>query len=268
MTGPISIGQASLNGRPHALYRFYDRSDVLLYVGITVDPGARFKKHGGDKEWWTEVDRINIEHYATRREALDAEKKAIKEEQPLHNKVHNVMVAAGSEEENIPLACDIVYGMIGIDHQGEEHHRLIKLARASAAEDERPFGDPDEEVARLLVSDLMEEQQEKDHLLYMLFSAIPKAELETHRAFSKKTWEDHGVESPSDNDVIRVVVHRLAGELAWQYLGRIPHEQRRYFLELAMTHNLEDYLVPIEAMKYYQHYLDGDLQQVLESEGR
>jgi hypothetical protein len=26
---------------PHALYRFYDAAGMLLYVGITVDPGAR-----------------------------------------------------------------------------------------------------------------------------------------------------------------------------------------------------------------------------------
>jgi predicted GIY-YIG superfamily endonuclease len=109
MTDPISIGQASLNTRPHALYRFYDASDVLLYVGITVDPGARFKKHGGDKPWWSEVDRISIDHFATRQEALAAERKAIKEEQPLHNVIHNEFVdAAVTVDQPHRLAKDIL----------------------------------------------------------------------------------------------------------------------------------------------------------------
>jgi hypothetical protein len=28
---------------PHALYRMYDKDDLLLYVGITCNPSARFK---------------------------------------------------------------------------------------------------------------------------------------------------------------------------------------------------------------------------------
>lgn len=74
---------------PHALYRFYDADGVLLYVGITVDPGARLKKHQGDKEWWTKVARIAIEKLPTRAAVLDAERLAIREERPLWNVVHN-----------------------------------------------------------------------------------------------------------------------------------------------------------------------------------
>lgn len=29
-----------------SLYRFYDKDDVLLYVGISIDPFRRFKQHG------------------------------------------------------------------------------------------------------------------------------------------------------------------------------------------------------------------------------
>jgi len=158
MNDRISIGQAGLNGRRHVLYRFFDQSDVLLYVGITVDPTARFKKHRGDKPWWDQIDHIGLEHFATREEALEAERKAIKSEEPLHNIVHNQMIDGHFDYGQIPLGCTIVYGMFGIDHQSSEHDRLIKRARLSAAEDERSFRDPDDEVARLLVSDLLSEQ--------------------------------------------------------------------------------------------------------------
>jgi len=163
VTGSISIGQASLRTRPHALYRFYDRSDVLLYVGITVDPSARFKKHAGDKLWWGEVDHIDIEQCATRREAEDAEREAIKKEEPLYNKVHNLFVPAPHlGVTDATLACDIVYGHVGIDYGSDEHARLVVKAKSNAIEDERPFGDVEAEVANLLVSDLLSERWSTD----------------------------------------------------------------------------------------------------------
>ncbi|MEU4410701.1 GIY-YIG nuclease family protein [Streptosporangium sp. NPDC023963] len=78
-----------IDNSPHALYRFYDATGVLLYVGITADPGVRFKKHRGDKEWWTEVANIRIEKLPTRAAVLDAERRAIREERPLWNVAHN-----------------------------------------------------------------------------------------------------------------------------------------------------------------------------------
>ncbi len=74
---------------PHALYRFYDASGVLLYVGITADPGVRFKKHRGDKAWWTEVANIRIAKHPTRTAVLAAERRAIREERPLWNIAHH-----------------------------------------------------------------------------------------------------------------------------------------------------------------------------------
>lgn len=79
---------------PHALYRFYDASGVLLYVGITADPGARFKQHRNDKEWWTEVANIRIEKLPTRIAVLEAERTAIREERPLWNVTHNEALTA------------------------------------------------------------------------------------------------------------------------------------------------------------------------------
>lgn len=73
----------------HALYRFYDESGVLLYVGITANIGSRFKQHSAEKPWWTEVDRITLEHHPDRPTVLEAERRAIQAEAPRHNIAHN-----------------------------------------------------------------------------------------------------------------------------------------------------------------------------------
>jgi predicted GIY-YIG superfamily endonuclease len=268
MNDRISVGQAGLNGRRHALYRFFDASDVLLYVGITVDIGPRFKKHGSDKPWWGSVDRIEIEHFATRGDASAAERKAIKEEHPLHNVVHNLFVAAPDESTENNLACDIVYGMVGIDHGSDEHLKLIERAREGAQEDEREFGDPDVEVARILVSELIDKGWEEHYGISTLIAAVPRKDMERHRSLAEATMRDYGLIDFGSDEIHREVIRRLAAEVAWMHLNRLDLEKRQYFLSLAQQHNLDHCGLPAQAIKYYQHYLDGDLDQVLEREGR
>jgi GIY-YIG catalytic domain len=77
----------------HVLYRFYDRSDHLLYVGITNNPAARFKQHEHGKDWWNQVASITLEQHASRQALMDAERAAIIAERPAHNVVHNVSCA-------------------------------------------------------------------------------------------------------------------------------------------------------------------------------
>lgn len=79
----------------HALYRLYDESGQLLYVGISVDPGKRLAQHRSDKKWWSEVSNITIQPMATRKVALAAEREAIKDERPVYNLVHNEPLAIG-----------------------------------------------------------------------------------------------------------------------------------------------------------------------------
>jgi predicted GIY-YIG superfamily endonuclease len=81
---------APLNERPHALYRFYDAGDVLLYVGITAALPARLNRHNDDKPWWGTVSRITVEHFKDRANVLAAERTAIQAECPLHNIQHNM----------------------------------------------------------------------------------------------------------------------------------------------------------------------------------
>lgn len=72
-----------------ALYRFYDSENALLYIGITFDPGSRWRKHADDKPWWQRVARIEIETHPDRETVLAAERAAIDAEQPIFNVVHN-----------------------------------------------------------------------------------------------------------------------------------------------------------------------------------
>lgn len=73
----------------HVLYRFFDADGALLYVGITMNAPARFGQHRDDKPWWADVARIDMEHFDSREEVLEAEAEAIIAEHPAHNVVHN-----------------------------------------------------------------------------------------------------------------------------------------------------------------------------------
>lgn len=73
----------------HALYRFFDDQDRLLYIGITIDPGARWKTHSKEQPWWFEVTTVTLEKYQSRGSVLRAERAAIIDEHPRYNIVYN-----------------------------------------------------------------------------------------------------------------------------------------------------------------------------------
>ncbi|MFD3330148.1 GIY-YIG nuclease family protein [Streptomyces sp. NPDC058701] len=77
-----------------ALYRLYDESEDLLYVGIAFDPRHRWKTHAREKPWWAEVHVREIEWFPTRVEAEEAEASAIKGQRPKHNVIGNVPIRA------------------------------------------------------------------------------------------------------------------------------------------------------------------------------
>lgn len=89
----------------HALYRFFDEAGDLLYVGITLNPAARWKQHSQDKPWWTEVANITVEPHKNRREVLEAELLAIKTEHPRHNLAHNSPPIASVEPAKLTWKC-------------------------------------------------------------------------------------------------------------------------------------------------------------------
>jgi GIY-YIG catalytic domain len=68
-----------------ALYRLFNKADVLLYVGVANRPPERLNTHLSLKRWWPEVKRTEIEWHPTRRAALLAERQVVLDENPLYN---------------------------------------------------------------------------------------------------------------------------------------------------------------------------------------
>ncbi len=71
------------------LYRLYDSSGRLLYIGITFDWDVRESQHAQTKDWWPAVEEVEFMTYETRALAASAEREAIIEELPLHNVEHH-----------------------------------------------------------------------------------------------------------------------------------------------------------------------------------
>lgn len=102
-----------------ALYRFYDSSYQLLYVGISNNFVLRFSQHSQTAEWHNQVTFSRIEHFKTRTEALAAEKNAIQSEHPIFNKVHSYKNE--SSKKHIARIFDITS-----QYADEYHPNLIK----------------------------------------------------------------------------------------------------------------------------------------------
>ena len=73
-----------------SLYRHYDDKNNLLYVGISLNALNRLYQHGGHSDWFDDIKIVKIEHFESRREAVNAERKAIKNEKPLYNIQHKI----------------------------------------------------------------------------------------------------------------------------------------------------------------------------------
>lgn len=72
-----------------SVYLYFDKSDILIYVGITGRGMSRQREHNRDKEWWSLTVRQEIEHYLSRSEALARERSLIETHCPPFNTVHN-----------------------------------------------------------------------------------------------------------------------------------------------------------------------------------
>lgn len=68
------------------LYRLYSKAGLLLYVGISTQPGYRLSVHRHEKPWWYLVERYTLEEFADWDDAARAEHEAIKHEWPLCNR--------------------------------------------------------------------------------------------------------------------------------------------------------------------------------------
>ena len=70
--------------RENFVYRYFDRTGRLLYVGVTNEPENRHRGHRR-KSWFSAIARKTVDAYPTRSAALAAEREALRTESPLHN---------------------------------------------------------------------------------------------------------------------------------------------------------------------------------------
>lgn len=132
-----------------ALYRYYDADGRLLYVGISYNPISRQSQHSSSSAWYRECDRMTAQWFATRFEALEAEAKAIRLENPIHNKAR--------PEEPRPESASTMrqrngrLGALTIHSQGKTNTgpaRKAFLARFEREVDPDGVLDPDERARR------------------------------------------------------------------------------------------------------------------------
>lgn len=68
------------------LYRHFDADGRLLYVGISVSTLVRLGSHSSMSPWFRSITTVTIEHFDTRKQAEEAERRAIMLEAPIHNR--------------------------------------------------------------------------------------------------------------------------------------------------------------------------------------
>jgi hypothetical protein len=76
----------------HVLYRFFNTSGDLLYIGITGNTTQRFRQHADHKPWWPEVADVRLEYLPSRAELVAVERLSIVREHPRYNIIHKQVV--------------------------------------------------------------------------------------------------------------------------------------------------------------------------------
>jgi predicted GIY-YIG superfamily endonuclease len=68
-----------------AVYRLFDASGRLLYVGMGRNPLTRWASHAEQHAWWADVATYSVVWHDTRQEAAAEEREALRHEDPVHN---------------------------------------------------------------------------------------------------------------------------------------------------------------------------------------
>src|SRR5690606_5214433 len=77
-----------LDSDPCAVYRIYDASCELVYIGMGHEPDARVSAHRADKPWREHIATYEVTWHPNRADAFAAEAKLVKAERPRYNVVH------------------------------------------------------------------------------------------------------------------------------------------------------------------------------------
>lgn len=110
-----------------AVYRLFDASDVLLYVGVANRPEERWRSHAIEKQWWDQVARKMVEWYPSRDEALTAEDAAILAESPRFN----IMYTGADGRRHMKRDAPTAAWASGMPHWETRHgHSVPKVSAA------------------------------------------------------------------------------------------------------------------------------------------
>jgi hypothetical protein len=92
-----------MSERPHKLYRHFDQSGALLYVGISLSMRLikRQHDHRSTSDWHANIVTITAQEFPDRHAALIAEALAIRDECPIHNKLPGATMIAGIKTPKI-----------------------------------------------------------------------------------------------------------------------------------------------------------------------
>ena len=71
------------------LYRYFDVSNRLLYIGISINAFRRLAEQIGYLSWFDQIRTVTLQRFKTMRKATKAEQKAIEREHPKFNVSHN-----------------------------------------------------------------------------------------------------------------------------------------------------------------------------------
>lgn len=120
-----------------AVYRLFDASDRLLYVGEGKDPDVRRRAHGRRK-WGGQIARMTVEWHPTRDDALAVELQAIRSENPAYNEAgvpYDYAVSRGvpGDEEWLSLS-DIAKRVVELGYaKSMTRQRVWQLAQTDPA---------------------------------------------------------------------------------------------------------------------------------------
>lgn len=109
----------------HTLYRFFDRSGQLLYVGRTISPANRWRTHERKSSWFDAVASVTRDVFPTADAVDRAERTAIATEAPIHN------IRLKPAPEPTPIATDghvprrLLYGLDDVAQRASVSRRVV-----------------------------------------------------------------------------------------------------------------------------------------------
>jgi predicted GIY-YIG superfamily endonuclease len=125
------------------LYRYFDSSGNLLYVGITKSQISRFSQHNSKSVWIPLIHTATFEHFEFRQDAIEAESRAIENEDPKYN------IAGVRNDKDISIINMHFLGLFmrSADQHDIRHHDFAKAVQMGATHTE-----PHIDLGRLLTA--------------------------------------------------------------------------------------------------------------------